>query len=134
MKDILKKLETISDPRQQGIKSIGMVQNTYNKSGNKVIEKRYYITSEQVDMELFEKCCRGHWTIESMHWHLDVTFKEDQNKTLERTTNQNLTIIRKWALAILKTIELSSKKCSQKLKRYRIGINPTKYIQNIFEI
>lgn len=121
--------------RWKGLKSIGMVQNTITKSnGEKVIERRYYITSEPVDVEIFAKSRRGHWAIESMHWHLDVTFKEDSNKTLEKTANENLTIIRRWALGILKTVELSTKKSSLKAKRYRICMNLQKYIRKIMEL
>lgn len=121
--------------RWKGLKSIGMVQNTITKSnGEKVIERRYYITSEPVDIEIFAKSCRGHWAIESMHWHLDVTFKEDSNKILEKTANENLTIIRRWALGILKTVELSTKKSSLKAKRYRICMNPQKHIRKIMEV
>lgn len=120
--------------RWKGIKTIGMVQNTIKKDGNVSIEKRYYISSEKVGIELFSKCCRGHWAIESMHWHLDVTFREDGNQTLDKIANQNLNIIRKWALSILKTVELSHKPCSLKSKRFRIGLNFEKYIQKILEI
>lgn len=120
--------------RWKGIQTIGMVQNTIEKDGKVSVERRYYISSEKVDIELFERCCRGHWAIESMHWHLDVTFREDANQTLDKMANQNLNIIRKWALSILKTIELSDKPCSLKRKRFRIGLNLIKYIQKILEI
>lgn len=30
-------------------------------------------------IELISRAVRGHWSIESMHWHLDVTFREDAN-------------------------------------------------------
>lgn len=120
--------------RWKGIKTIGMVQNTIEKDGNISTERRYYISSEQEDINLFEKCCRGHWAIESMHWHLDVTFREDANQTLDKIANQNLNIIRKWALSILKTVELSKKPCSLKRKRFRISMNPAKYIQKILEL
>lgn len=120
--------------RWKGIKTIGMVKSTIEKDGNISIERRYHISSEKVDIDLFEKCCRGHWAIESMHWHLDVTFREDANQTLDKIANQNLNIIRKWVLAILKTVELSEKPCSLKRKRFRIGMNPIKYIQKILQV
>lgn len=41
-------------------------------------------------------------TVESMHWHLDVTFKEGANTTLDKTAAQNQNIIRKWCLSMLK--------------------------------
>lgn len=44
-----------------------------------------------------------------MHWHLDVTFKEDSNKTIEETANKNINIIRKWALFILKLLDMRKK-------------------------
>ena len=41
-----------------------------------------------------------------MHWHLDVTFREDANTTLDKLAAKNQNIIRKWSLSILKMIEL----------------------------
>ena len=46
-----------------------------------------------------------HWSVEIMHWHLDVTFKEDANKTFDKDAAQNMNIIRKWVLSILKTVD-----------------------------
>ena len=40
-----------------------------------------------------------------MHWHLDVTFREDANATIDKTAAQNLNIIRIWCLSILKVTE-----------------------------
>ena len=37
-----------------------------------------------------------------MHWHLDVTFKEDVNITLDKKEEYNLNILNKWCLLILK--------------------------------
>ena len=56
-------------------------------------------------LKLFSKAIRKHWSVEIMHWHLDVTFKEDANKTLDKDAAQNMNIIRKWALSILKTVD-----------------------------
>ena len=65
------------------------------------VERRYYITSLQTDATLFAKAVRGHWDIEVMHWYLDVLFKEDSHKVLNKTA-MNLNVLRKIALAILK--------------------------------
>ena len=48
------------------------------------------------------KAVRGHWSIESMHWHLDVTFREDENTTIDRTAAQNHNIMRKWCLSVFR--------------------------------
>ncbi|MFR7848217.1 MAG: hypothetical protein ACLU8S_12070 [Coprococcus phoceensis] len=33
---------------------------------------------------MISRAVRGHWSIESMHWHLDVTFREDANTTIDK--------------------------------------------------
>jgi len=97
-----------------------MVETTIEKSdGTKTKETRYFISSLALMILIFAKAVRGHWAIESMHWHLDVTFKEDANKTLDPQAQQNLSILRKLALTILKLIDVG-KKCSLKRKRYII--------------
>ena len=54
-----------------------------NNDDAKITEKRYYISSLKPDIEMFSKSIRQHWSVEIMHWHLDVTFKEDSsNKTI----------------------------------------------------
>ena len=86
-----------------------------HKKGNKEqVEYRYFISSLKEDIELASRAVRGHWRIESMHWHLDVTFREDANATIDKTAAQNLNIIRKWCLSILKVTELSKRKLSMK--------------------
>ena len=74
------------------------------------------------DIELFHRAVRGHWSVESMHWHLDVTFKEDANTTIDKKAAKNHNIIRKWCLSILKMIEICRPKLSMKKKRFVIGL------------
>jgi len=116
-----------------GIRSIGMARNTYTKQDKKTTETRYYISSLPPDIDLFAESVRGHWAVESMHWHLDVTFREDANKTLERTSALNLNIIRKWALSILKTLDLG-KKYSLKKKRFALNCNFPQYIDALMAL
>ena len=80
----------------KGLKSIGMEEKTIQKEGRERKEWRYYISSLKEDVELFRRAVRGHWSVESMHWHLDVTLKEDANTTLDKQAAENLNIIRKW--------------------------------------
>ena len=68
----------------------------------------------KTDIDSFVRAVRGHCSAESMHWHLDVTFKEDANHTLDKTAAQNHNIIRKWGLSILKPLELMNSKLSMK--------------------
>ncbi len=68
-----------------------------------------------------------------MHWHLDVTFKEDANTTLDKQATQNHNIIRKWCLSILKMMELSikTKHLPMKKKRFAISLRPVEFLEEI---
>jgi hypothetical protein len=68
-----------------------------------------------------------------MHWHLDVTFREDKNRTLDKNAAENLNIIRKWALSILKIADVGMK-LSLRKKRFLIGCDSTRYLQKVIEL
>ncbi|OON94550.1 MAG: transposase [Candidatus Epulonipiscium fishelsonii] len=119
--------------RWSKLKSIGMIEKTIIKKGVESKETRYYISSLMPNIELFEKGVRGHWSVEVMHWHLDVTFREDSNKTVDMTANKNMNIIRKWALSILKLLDMG-KPMSGKLKRFSINCRPDLYIDKLMLI
>lgn len=68
-----------------------------------------------------------------MHWHLDVTFREDANATIDKTAAQNLNIIRKWYLSILKVTELSKRKLSMNKKRFAISLRPTMLLEIVLD-
>ena len=119
--------------RWKGIKSIGMVCKTTKRQEKEITERRYYISSLPLDAELFARTVREHWSVEIMHWHLDVTFKEDANTTLDKTAAQNLNIINKWCLSILKLLEVG-KKMSLRKKRYCISMNAGEYLEQILSL
>lgn len=56
-----------------------MERKTLEKGTEKKREYRYFISSLPCETETVAKAIRGHWSVESMHWHLDVTFREDAN-------------------------------------------------------
>ncbi len=112
------------------LKSIGMVETTIDKAGKITKERRYYISSLDVNAEEFSRAVRGHWAIESMHWQLDVTFRENNNQTIDKRANENLNIIRKWCLSMLKILDMG-KQYSMKLKRYIICCAPERYFAEI---
>jgi len=94
-------------------------------------EYRYYISSLGQEIETFKRAVRGHWSIESMHWHLDVTFREDANTTLDKQAAQNQNIIRKWSLSILKMIKIMKSGLSLWKKRFAISLCPIKYLEEV---
>ncbi|MCR2048214.1 ISAs1 family transposase [Acetatifactor muris] len=118
----------------KGLKSIGMEKKTIRKGETKKEEHGYYISSLMEDIELFSRAVRGHWAVESMHWHLDVTFKEDANTTLDKTAAQNQNIIRKWCLSMLKLLEIRGTKMSLRRKRFNISFAPAQFIEELLKI
>ena len=116
----------------KGLKSIGMVRKTItHQNGEKTIEYRYYISSLKPNIEPFSRAVRGHWSVEVMHWHLDVTFREDANQTIEKQSAQNLNIIRKFCLSILKAVEIFRPKLSMRKKRFAISMGAEQYLETV---
>jgi predicted transposase YbfD/YdcC len=74
-------------------------------SGKKTHERRFYISS-LADIEMCADAIRSHWGIENqLHWHLDVTFSEDDNTTIDKNAFNNLSIMNKMILTLLKLIQ-----------------------------
>ena len=114
-----------------GLKSIAMTRNTIIKNGEERSETRYFIISLSEDSNEIARAIREHWMVESYHWHLDVTFREDDNQTIEKQSAFNLNIMRKLALNVLKIYEMRKNSMSFRMKRFAIGTNPEKHLDNI---
>jgi predicted transposase YbfD/YdcC len=85
------------------VKAIGYaLRITQHADGTETSEVRYYISRRYLSGKRFSEAVRGHWGIESMHWVLDVTFREDDSRTRERTLANNLSWLRRFAVSLLK--------------------------------
>ena len=110
-----------------------MLTRDSEENGKKQEQKRYYITNIAGGVEEFVRAVRGHWAIESYHWVLDVTFREDANKTLNKNAARNLNILRKLAISILEELPFR-KKFSRRIKRYIISLDVRRYLKLFFDI
>jgi predicted transposase YbfD/YdcC len=117
-----------------GLKSIAMTRNTITKNGETTTETRYFISSLSANANEISRAIRGHWIVESYHWHLDVTFREDENRTLEKQAAFNRNIMKKLALNVLKIIDVGKKSLSLARKRFAIGTNPEKHLKHILSL
>jgi len=80
---------------------------------------RYYISSLYNDISLFKKAIRMHWSVENkLHWHLDFTFKQDDNTTKNKNALFNLQIIKKMTLALLNETKPIYSMSLQKIRLY----------------
>jgi hypothetical protein len=86
-----------------------------------------------LDVKEMARAIRGHWMVESYHWHLDVTFREDANHTIDKVAAYNLNIIRKVAINTLKMLDIGFKNVSLKIKRYLISMDFETYFNMIME-
>ena len=66
-------------------------------------EKQYFISNMEISAEEFCRLIREHWSIENkLHWVLDATFHEDQSLISNKNSPENLSILRKIGMALLK--------------------------------
>jgi predicted transposase YbfD/YdcC len=106
--------------RWKGIKSIAMVESERTDNGKTSIARRHYINSI-TDVKVFGRAVRGHWGVEnSLHWVLDVIFKEDESRIRTGYGAENFNVIRQIALNLLKK---EASKLSIKRKRFIAGLD-----------
>lgn len=120
----------------KGLQSIGLEIKTIEnlQTGEIVEERRHYIVSFENDINTFKDAVRKHWGIENnLHAPLDIFFKEDKNKTLEKNGAKNLGILRRIALMILKLVQAFYNK-SMKLIMYELSLDFENEIENIFKL
>lgn len=112
--------ETIS--AWKGLQTIARIQSTREIQGKATQETRYYISDEdESKAAYFNALARGHWGIENqLHWHLDVTFKEDQCRARTGHASQNLSVLRKLALQIASS---QKDKLSVKRRLYKAALD-----------
>jgi len=90
--------------RWPGMNSIGMVESTRTINKKKTPSVRFFITSLQYEkIDDFIRGVRTHWDIENnLHWSLDISFHEDHSRVRAGHSSQNLAIVRRIALNLLK--------------------------------
>lgn len=127
-KDVLHP-ETLS--KWVGIQTLIKIEATRIINGIKYTQTRYYISSEDLNAKAYNENTRGHWSIENhLHWHLDVTFKEDACRLRSENAPLNLNILRKFALMKLKQMD---EKTSLKKRRYRASLNDD-YLEKVLKL
>jgi predicted transposase YbfD/YdcC len=89
--------------RWKGLRTIGVAIRISRQNGKETSEVRYYISSLRLGVRRFAASVRGHWGIENtLHWCLDVTFREDDSRLRDRHAADNLAWLKRFAISLLK--------------------------------
>ena len=109
----------------RGLTSIAIVESSRTLNGKTSKEKRFYISSFPPNAEIIGKAVRSHWGIEnSLHWVLDMTYREDESRIRDKNAAENLAIIRHTSLNILQNYKQKTKsRSSIKGTRKKAGWN-----------
>jgi predicted transposase YbfD/YdcC len=116
---VTQQVEWFADlPKWQGLRSLVMVERE-RKVGAKdaTKERHYYWSSHNTSASKMNALIRNHWGIEnSLHWCLDVAFREDESRIRTDHGAENLALLRKLALNLAKN-ERTNKRGMQAKRR-----------------
>ncbi len=102
-----------------GLACVGKVTATRESDGRAVTAVRYYLASRPLSAGELNSLARGHWGIENrLHWVLDVVMNEDQARARKDNAPENLALLRRLALNIIKR---NNDKGSNRIKFKRAG-------------
>jgi predicted transposase YbfD/YdcC len=105
-------------PRFSNIKTILKLSTRVEHADRCSFETRYFISSAPCDIERLAAAARGHWGVESMHWLLDVEFKDDLSRYRAGYGAKNMAILRRFALGLVRA---NKSKGSVKSRRKAAG-------------
>jgi predicted transposase YbfD/YdcC len=114
------------EPHFKTIKSLLKVHARAEYHDRCSFETRYYISSAPLDIERLARGARGHWGVESMHWLLDIEFKDDLSRYRAGHGANNMAIVRRFALGLVRA---NKAKGSVKTRRKSASWDPDFLLQ-----
>ena len=98
--------DLIGKEKWKEMRTIGVVIRISESRSKCASDVRYYISSLRLGVKRFAACVRGHWGIENtLHWCLDVTFREDENRVRNRTLADDIAWLKRFAISLLKQVD-----------------------------
>jgi predicted transposase YbfD/YdcC len=117
-------------PRFQHIKTLVKVLNRTEYAGRCTFDTRLFISSAALDIDRLAAGARGHWGVESMHWLLDVAFKDDLSRYRSGHGAKNMAAVRRFALGLVRA---NKTKGSVKTRRKMAGWN-TPFLLEVLQL
>ena len=116
----------------KNLTSIILIISERTIDGKTTVEHRFYISSLKKSAKIISSAIRKHWSVEnSLHWSLDVAFREDQCRVRIGEAAENFSLLRKIALMYLKNE--TSLKGGIQTKRLRAGWD-SKYLLKVLGV
>jgi predicted transposase YbfD/YdcC len=117
-------------PRFTNIKTLLKVHARTEYPDRCTFETRFYISSAKLNIDRFAAGARGHWGVESMHWLLDVEFKDDLSRYRSGHGAKNMAVVRRFALSLVRANKSAK---SVKTRRKSASWN-TKYLLELLQL
>jgi predicted transposase YbfD/YdcC len=113
----------------KSLSSIILVESTREHKNKVTSENRYYISNLLSSARQFAQDIREHWGVEnSLHWCLDVGFREDRSVSKNAQTGENMSILRRIAFNLFKKDKTSKRSIEN--KRFRAALNES-YLEEL---
>lgn len=101
--------------------TIGIAIRVNEQQGKTTCEQRYFLSSLPLGVKQFAQAVRGHWAIENtLHWCLDVTFREDESRLRDRIAGENVAWLKRFGIGLIKQ---NKSKQSVAMRRRMAGWN-----------
>ena len=115
-----------------GLQAIGMVESHRTVGDNTSQERRYYILSSPLDAKEFGFSVRSHWGIEnSVHWVLDMAFREDESRKRLGNAAENFSTIRRLVINLIR--QHPRKGMGIRSRRFIAGLDPEGYMLELLQ-
>lgn len=111
---------------------IGMVIRKVEENGSKREERAFHFGSVKTVAE-YAEAVRKHWGVESMHWSLDVTFREDASKTRKGKAPENLAMLKRLVMNMVRKDDKRLPKKSLRIRRVNALLDE-EYLEYILDI
>ena len=95
-------MEKLCNENWPELACIGAIHREFETNGKKADEWHYYISSRELTAEELLHAARMEWTVETMHWLLDVRFEEDKCRVEDTNVQRNLNMLRKLSLNLIR--------------------------------
>lgn len=89
----------------KNLKCIGAIHTEFTTKKGTSSEWHYYLSSRDLTAEQLLHHARMEWSVESMHWLLDVHFEEDWCRIESKDVQQSLNMFRKAAINLIKNFK-----------------------------